>query len=66
MSKLVENLPVFCKEALEASGYGEEGLCAKLPDRKKVMLFITVGHKSSNMLTKSYHIAEDGEHIIKE
>lgn len=23
-----------------------------------------VGHKSSNMLSKTYHVAEDGEHII--
>ena len=26
--------------------------------------FIMVGHKSSNMLSKTYHVAEDGEHII--
>ena len=65
VSKLVENLPVFCKEALEASGYGEEGYVRSY-QIEKGDAFITVGHKSSNMLTKSYHIAEDGEHIIKE
>ena len=61
--KQVENLPVFCKEALEASGYGEDGYVRSY-QIEKGDAFIMVGHKSSNMLSKTYHVAEDGEHII--
>ncbi|MFQ7267176.1 MAG: hypothetical protein ACLRPS_10005 [Paraprevotella clara] len=63
VAKQVENLPVFCKEALEASGYGEDGYVRSY-QIEKGDAFIMVGHKSSNMLSKTYHVAEDGEHII--
>ena len=51
------------KEALEASGYGEDGYVRSY-QIEKGDAFIMVGHKSSNMLSKTYHVAEDGEHII--
>ena len=49
VAKQVENLPVFCKEALEASGYGEDGY-GRSYQIEKGDAFIMVGHKSSNML----------------
>lgn len=58
----LDNLPTYCKEALEASGYGEKGYVSMFSiDIDRV--FISVSLKEQQTVSKTYDISEDGKHI---
>lgn len=58
----LDNLPVYCKEALEASGYGDNGYVSMF-SIEMGRIFISVSHKDKSTISKTYDISEDGMHI---
>lgn len=60
----LDNLPVYCKEALEASGYKDKGYVSSFSFDKRTGALIYVTHKEKSTLSKWYKIAPDGKHII--
>ena len=58
----LENLPTYCKEALEASGYKDKGyICDFMISKDDVN--IGVKHKDGGF-SKTYKISNDGQHIV--
>lgn len=66
----VENLPTYCTEALEASGYKEDGYVYTFAIDRNTLgelgATINVEHKKSGMISKYFSISKDGKHIVKE
>ncbi len=58
----LDNLPVYCKEALDASGYKDKGYISSFSIAKDDVL-ISVHHKDGN-ISKTYRISKDGGHIV--
>lgn len=58
----LNNLPAYCKEALEASGYKDEGYVSSFQMETRGVS-ISVTHKKGGM-SKTYRIADDGQHIV--
>lgn len=59
----LKNLPTYCKEALEASGYKENG-CINSFNIEADRAFINVGYKGQSSIFKTYNISEDKNHIV--
>ena len=68
VAKYIDNFPVYCREALEASGYKDKGYVASFSIEKDGDVSIRVKHKDrdSLSLSKLYHISDDGQHIVVE
>ncbi|NCE69818.1 hypothetical protein D1165_16650 [Muribaculaceae bacterium M3] len=60
--KYLNNLPTYCKEALEASGYKDNGYIDNFTMSNK-QIIISVKHKDGGFY-KTYNISKDGEHIV--
>lgn len=60
----LDNLPVYCQEALEASGYKDQGYVNSFNIDRQRGATISVGHKKESSLSKTYEISEDGQHIV--
>lgn len=60
--KYLDNLPAYCKEALEASGYKDKGYVSSFSISVDDAV-ISVKHKDANLF-KTYRISEDGSHIV--
>ena len=60
----LDNLPTYCKEALEASGYKDKGYISYFTIDKSSGAEVTVSYKDDTSLSKTYSIAPDGKHII--
>lgn len=67
----IDNVPTYCKEALEASGYKDAGFIDRLTIERRpyegnqVVAMIRVGYKKNITLVKSYTVSKDGLHIEK-
>lgn len=60
--KYLNNLPTYCKEALEASGYKDNGYINNFTMSNK-QIIISVKHKDGGF-HKTYNISKDGKHIV--
>lgn len=58
----LNNLPTYCKEALEACGYKDEGYVSSF-SLEKSGATISVSHQKGGA-SRTFRIAEDGRHII--
>lgn len=65
----IENLPTYCMEALEAAGYKDDGYVSIFKISRngsdEIEAYITVKHKKTGMVSKSFEISQDGKHIVK-
>ena len=59
----LDNLPTYCKEAIEASGYKDKAFISNFSIEKDESL-ITVNYKDDTSLSKTYSIDPEGKHIV--
>lgn len=59
----LDNLPTYCKEAIEASGYKNKAFISSF-NIEKDKSTITVNYKEDTSLSKTYEIDPEGKHIV--